>query len=155
MDAVMDARAFNKSRFSGRRATGGYLREDRATVTGKTIEPNLANVKLNTNQKVVCPVSIPTSATGGAMGLQGSLALGQPNALPRDGEMIAIDAERGTLDVELSTAEMEKRRKAWKAPPNPCQSGVLRKYADQGGPTYKGTVTHAGGKAEVVCYADI
>ena len=35
------------------------------------------------------------------------------------------------------------------------QSGVLRKYADQVGAARKGAVTHAGGKAEVVCYADI
>jgi dihydroxy-acid dehydratase len=82
-------------------------------------------------------------------------ALGGPIALLRDGDVIAIDAEKGTLDVELSTAEMEKRRKAWKAPPNLYQSGVLRKYADQVGPARKGAVTHAGGKAEVVCYADI
>jgi dihydroxy-acid dehydratase len=31
----------------------------------------------------------------------------------------------------------------------------LRKYANQVGPAYKGAVTHEGGKAEVVCYADI
>jgi hypothetical protein len=36
-----------------------------------------------------------------------------------------------------------------------CQSGMLRKYADQVGPARNGAVTQAGGKAEVVCYADI
>jgi dihydroxy-acid dehydratase len=235
---------------------GGYLHEDCITVTGKTIKQNLENVKFNTNQKVVYPVSTPISATGGVVGLQGSLApdgaivkvagmtrlkfrgparvfdseeacfeavekraykdgeilviryegpkggpgmremlsttaalygqgagekvalitdgrfsggtrgfcighvgpeaaVGGPIALLRDGDMIAIDAEKGTLDVELSTAELEKRRQAWKAPANLYQSGVLRKYADQVGPACKGAVTHAGGKAEVVCYADI
>ena len=69
--------------------------------------------------------------------------------------MIVIDAEKGTLDLEVSEAELAKRRKAWKAPPNPYQSGVLRKYADQVGPARKGAVTHAGGRSEVVCYADI
>ena len=49
----------------------------------------------------------------------------------------------------------QSARKAWKAPANPYQSGALRKYADQVGPARKGAVTHAGGKAEVVCYADI
>jgi dihydroxy-acid dehydratase len=72
-----------------------------------------------------------------------------------DGDIISIDAEKGTLDLELSKAELEKRRKAWKAPANPYQSGVLRKYADQVGPAHKGAVTHAGGRAEVACYADI
>jgi dihydroxy-acid dehydratase len=82
-------------------------------------------------------------------------AVGGPIALVRDGDMISIDAEEGRLDLELSEAELAERRKAWKAPPNGYQSGVLRKYAEQVGPARKGAVTHAGGKAEVICYADI
>jgi dihydroxy-acid dehydratase len=82
-------------------------------------------------------------------------AAGGPIALVRDGDIIAIDAEKGTLDLDVSEAELAQRRKAWKAPQNPYQSGVLRKYADQVGPAHKGAVTHPGGRAEVVCYADI
>jgi dihydroxy-acid dehydratase len=82
-------------------------------------------------------------------------AVGGPIGLLIDGDIIEIDAAKGTLDVKLSTAELEKRRKSWKAPPNNYQTGALRKYADQVGPAVKGAVTHAGGKAEVVCYADI
>ncbi len=82
-------------------------------------------------------------------------AVGGPIALIRNGDMISIDAEEGRLDLEVSEAELAERRKAWKAPPNGYQSGVLRKYADQVGPARKGAVTHAGGKAEIVCYADI
>jgi dihydroxy-acid dehydratase len=235
---------------------GGYLHEDCLTVTGKTIKQNLENVKFNTDQKVVYPVSKPISSTGGVVGLQGSLApdgaivkvanmtklqfrgtarvfdceedcfravenreyrdgdvliiryegpkggpgmremlsttaalygqgagdkvalitdgrfsgatrgfcighvgpeaaAGGPIALVEDGDTIVIDAEKGTLDLEVSEAELAKRRKAWKAPPNPYQSGVLRKYADQVGSARKGAVTHAGGSKEVVCYADI
>jgi dihydroxy-acid dehydratase len=69
--------------------------------------------------------------------------------------MISIDAEKGTLDLEVSEAELSKRRNEWKAPANPYQSGALRKFADQVGPARYGAVTHAGGKAEVICYADI
>ena len=69
--------------------------------------------------------------------------------------MISIDAEQGRLDLDVSEAELAERRKAWKAPPNGYQSGVLRKYADQVGPARQGAVTHPGGKAEVICYADI
>ena len=235
---------------------GGYLHEDCLTVTGKTIKQNLENVKFNTNQRVVYPVSKPISKTGGVVGLQGSLApdgaivkvanmtklqfrgfarvfdceedcfravdnrdykdgdvliiryegpkggpgmremlsttaalygqgagdkvalitdgrfsgatrgfcighvgpeaaVGGPIALVRDGDAISIDAEKGTLDLEVSEAELAKRRQAWKAPANPYQSGVLRKYADQVGSARKGAVTHAGGSKEVVCYADI
>ena len=235
---------------------GGLLHEDCLTVTGKTMKQNLENVKFNTNQKVVYPVSNPISPTGGVVGLKGSLApegaivkvagmtvlkfsgparcfdceedafaavegrrindgeviviryegpkggpgmremlsttaalyglgLGDkvalitdgrfsgatrgfcighvgpeaalcgPIALVRDGDTISIDADKGTLDLDVPEAELARRRKAWKAPANPYQSGALRKYADQVGPAHKGAVTHAGGKAEVVCYADI
>lgn len=82
-------------------------------------------------------------------------AVGGPIGLLRDGDMIAIDAEKGTLDVEVDAAELERRKKDWKAPDNPYRSGVLRKYAEQVGPARNGAVTHAGGKAEVICYADI
>jgi dihydroxy-acid dehydratase len=82
-------------------------------------------------------------------------AAGGPIALLEDGDMISIDAVEGRLDLEVSEAELARRRKAWKAPANPYQSGALKKYADQVGPAHKGAVTHPGGKAEVICYADI
>jgi dihydroxy-acid dehydratase len=82
-------------------------------------------------------------------------AVGGPIGLVEDGDIIAIDADTGTLDLEVEPAELERRRAGWVAPANSCQSGALRKYADQVGPARYGAVTHAGGKAEVVCYADI
>ena len=82
-------------------------------------------------------------------------AVGGPIALIKDGDIIAIDADKGTLDLEVSKAELDKRRKAWTAPKNNHQSGALRKYADQVGPARAGAVTHAGAAAEVMCYADI
>ncbi len=81
--------------------------------------------------------------------------VGGPIALLRDGDMISIDAEAGTLDLEVSEDELARRRESWQPPSNPYQSGVLAKYRDQVGPARSGAVTHAGGKAEVVCYADI
>ncbi|HET6389060.1 dihydroxy-acid dehydratase [Hyphomicrobium sp.] len=82
-------------------------------------------------------------------------AVGGPIALVQNGDIITIDAEAGTIDLEVSEEELEKRRKNWKVPPNMYQSGALRKFADQVGPARYGAVTHAGGKAEVHCYADI
>ncbi|MCH9808921.1 MAG: dihydroxy-acid dehydratase [Alphaproteobacteria bacterium] len=82
-------------------------------------------------------------------------AVGGPIALIKDGDMIAIDAEIGTLDLEVDAVELEERRKQWSVPDNPYTSGALRKYAEQVGPARFGAVTHAGGKAEVICYADI
>jgi dihydroxy-acid dehydratase len=82
-------------------------------------------------------------------------AVGGPIGLIKDGDIISIDAVKGTLDVALSEAELAERKKTWKAPANPYQSGAIRKYAQLVGPASKGAVTHAGGKAEVICYADI
>jgi dihydroxy-acid dehydratase len=82
-------------------------------------------------------------------------AVGGPIGLLQDGDVIVIDTDAGTLDVEVGPEEFERRRKTWKAPANMYQSGALRKFADQVGPARFGAVTHAGGKAEVHCYADI
>jgi dihydroxy-acid dehydratase len=82
-------------------------------------------------------------------------AVGGPIALLKDGDTITMDAEKGRLDVELSAAELDKRRKAWKARQHDFQSGTLWKYAQTVGPASQGAVTHPGGKAETHCYADI
>ncbi|MBL8566941.1 MAG: dihydroxy-acid dehydratase [Hyphomicrobiaceae bacterium] len=82
-------------------------------------------------------------------------AVGGPIALVQNGDIISIDAEKGTLDLEVDPDELARRKKVWKAPDNPYRSGVLRKYAEQVGPARFGAVTHAGGKVEISCYADI
>ncbi len=235
---------------------GGFLHGDCLTVTGKTLEENLAGVDIRPDERVIYPVSKALSPTGGVVGLQGSLApdgaivkvagmkklqfrgparcfdceedafaavndkkinegeviviryegpvggpgmremlsttsalygqglgnkvalitdgrfsggtrgfcighvgpeaaLGGPIGLLRDGDIIAIDAEAGTLDVELDEAELARRRKQWQPRQTDYRSGALWKYAQQVGPACKGAVTHPGGKAEVSCYADI
>jgi dihydroxy-acid dehydratase len=235
---------------------GGVLHGDCITVTGKTLAENLRDVKFNTDQKVIYPVSNPISPTGGVVGLKGSLApdgaivkvaglkklqfsgparvfdceedcfeavsnrdykdgevlviryegpkggpgmremlsttaalygqgagdsvalitdgrfsgatrgfcighvgpeaaVGGPIGLINNGDIITIDADAGTIELEVDAKELELRRASWKAPSNPYQSGALRKFADQVGPARYGAVTHLGGKAEVVCYADI
>jgi dihydroxy-acid dehydratase len=82
-------------------------------------------------------------------------AVGGPIGLLRDGDMIVIDAEKGTLDVELDDAELKRRAKAWKARPHSFKSGYLWKYANEVGPARTGAVTHPGGGVEVACYADV
>ncbi|HFD16375.1 MAG TPA: dihydroxy-acid dehydratase, partial [Rhodospirillales bacterium] len=82
-------------------------------------------------------------------------AVGGPIGLLRDGDMIAIDAEAGTLDVELSEAELEARRREWKPRQTMYGSGALWRYAQNVGPAEKGAVTHPGAKGEVVAYADL
>ncbi len=82
-------------------------------------------------------------------------AVGGPIALIEDGDIISIDAVKGTLDLEVDEKVLRKRRKSWTAPTTDYQSGALWKYAQQVGPARTGAVTHPGGEAEVVCYADI
>lgn len=53
---------------------GGYLHGDCITVTGKTIEENLADVTFPTDQDIVRPTSNPLTPTGGVVGLRGNLA---------------------------------------------------------------------------------
>jgi dihydroxy-acid dehydratase len=82
-------------------------------------------------------------------------AVGGPIGLLKDGDVIKIDAEKGTLDVDITAEEMDARRKAWKPRKHDYQSGVLWKYAQLVGPACDGAVTHPGAKAETHVYADI
>jgi dihydroxy-acid dehydratase len=53
---------------------------------------------------------------------------GGPIALVKDGDMIAIDAVKNTMDVEVSPEELAKRKAGWKMPPYKATSGTLFKY---------------------------
>ena len=235
---------------------GGFIHGDCLTVTGKSMEENLANVSFPTDQDVIRPVSAPLSPTGGVVGLRGNLApegaivkvagmtnlvftgtarcfdceedafaaverrdykegevlviryegpkggpgmremlattaaiygqgmgdkvalitdgrfsgatrgfcighvgpeaaIGGPIGLLKDGDMITIDAKEGTISVDLSDEELEKRRQEWKPRETDYQSGTLWKYAQTVGSAEKGALTHPGGKAETHIYADI
>jgi dihydroxy-acid dehydratase len=82
-------------------------------------------------------------------------ATGGPIALLKDGDIVDIDATKGTLDARLTKAEFAARRKKWKPRQHDFQSGTLWKYAQTVGPAHKGAVTHPGGDAETHMYADI
>jgi len=82
-------------------------------------------------------------------------AVGGPIALIRDGDVLRIDAEAGTVDVDLSQAELDERRKAWTPRRTDYRSGAIWRYAQTVGSAAKGAVTHPGAGAESHCYADI
>jgi dihydroxy-acid dehydratase len=82
-------------------------------------------------------------------------AVGGPIALVRDGDIIALDAEAGTMELEVSDRELAERRMAWQPRPHDFQSGALWKYAHMVGDACDGAVTHPGAKAETHVYADI
>jgi dihydroxy-acid dehydratase len=79
-------------------------------------------------------------------------AKGGPIGLIKDGDIITIDADKGTIDVALSEAEFEARRKDWKPKESGYTSGTLWKYAQAVGSAKDGAVTHPGGKAEKLPY---
>ncbi|MFZ9134554.1 MAG: dihydroxy-acid dehydratase [Candidatus Puniceispirillaceae bacterium] len=85
----------------------------------------------------------PEAAVGGAIGLL------------QDGDTITIDAETGTIEVDLDEAELAKRRAAWQPRGTDYNSGAIWKYAQTVGSAEKGALTHPGGKAETHMYADI
>jgi dihydroxy-acid dehydratase len=82
-------------------------------------------------------------------------AVGGPIGLLKDGDIIAIDAEAGTLVAELSEPELAARRKAWKPRAHDFQSGALWRYAQTVGDAEKGAITHPGASAETHVYADV
>ena len=80
---------------------------------------------------------------------------GGPIALIKDGDIISIDADAGTIEVDLTKEVFSKRKKQWVKPKTDYNSGTLWKYSRQVGPARYGAVTHPGAKEETHCYADI
>ncbi|PTX63178.1 dihydroxy-acid dehydratase [Melghirimyces profundicolus] len=67
--------------------------------------------------------------------------VGGPIALIRDGDRITIDSRTREISVDLSEAELERRKKEWQAPPLPASRGVLNKYARLVSSASRGAVT--------------
>ena len=53
---------------------------------------------------------------------------GGPIGLVRDGDMIHLDADANTIDVDLSEEELKARRDSWTMPPYKTSRGTLYKY---------------------------
>ena len=85
----------------------------------------------------------PEASTGGMIGLL------------KDGDEIEIDAEKGSISVNLSDEEIKKRKTQWKPKDSNFESGTLWKYAQSVGDATNGAVTHPGAFKEKKTYADI
>jgi len=55
-------------------------------------------------------------------------AIGGPIALVKDGDVIAVDLHKKTIDLKVSAQELKKRKSAWK-PVTKNLTGVLARYA--------------------------
>ena len=71
----------------------------------------------------------PEAAKGGLIGLL------------KDGDEITIDSERGTIDVDIDSSEIAKRKETWFNPKPAPERGVLSKYAKTVQSASKGAVT--------------
>ncbi len=80
---------------------------------------------------------------------------GGPIALIEDGDIISIDAERGTIDLDVAEDVLAARRAQWQPRDHDYQAGALWRYAQNVGPARFGALTHPGAKAETHVFADI
>ena len=70
-------------------------------------------------------------------------ALGGPNGLVRTGDRIRIDARKRAILLEVTAAELTRRRRSWRNPKPPPPQGVLSKYAATVSSASLGAVTDA------------
>ncbi len=81
--------------------------------------------------------------------------VGGPIALVEDGDIIAIDAEAGVINLEVDHTELEHRLKYWKPRVTDYGSGAIWKFAQVSGPAHEGAVTHPGARGERKAYPDL
>jgi dihydroxy-acid dehydratase len=62
-------------------------------------------------------------------------------AFVKDGDIITIDVEKRELRVDISDAELKKRKKGWKAPAARYTRGVMAKYARGVSSASEGAIT--------------
>ncbi len=68
---------------------------------------------------------------------------GGPLALVKNGDIIAIDARKNTLEVKISDEELVKRKAEWQKPAYRGKTGILRKYIKSVATASEGCVTDA------------
>ena len=81
---------------------------------------------------------------------------GGPIALLKDGDVITLDAIKGSISVDLTDEELAARKAEWKGPAETIySSGSLWKYSQLVGATKYGAVTHPGAQKEKHVYMDL
>jgi dihydroxy-acid dehydratase len=81
--------------------------------------------------------------------------VGGPIALIEDGDIISIDADAGTIELEVDPIDLEHRARRWQPRATNYESGAIWKFAQQVGPAHEGAVTHPGKAGETHVYADL
>jgi dihydroxy-acid dehydratase len=78
-----------------------------------------------------------------------------PIALVENGDIIAIDAATGSIDLLVADDVLAARRAAWQMRAHDYQSGAIWRFSKTVGSARLGAVTHPGARAETHCFADI
>ena len=68
-------------------------------------------------------------------------AVGGPLAALNDGDMITIDVDSSSINVDLTPQQIAERMKNWSAPVSKYTSGVFQKYVKLVGSAAQGAVT--------------
>ena len=119
-----------------------------------------AMIVLDEDGAIAGPMAREGRFSGGTRGLcighvGPEAAAGGPIALVQDGDIISIDATKGTIDLEVSPEELARRKADWTPRTTNYNSGAIWKFAQLVGPAYLGATTHPGAAAETHVYADI
>jgi hypothetical protein len=114
----------------------GFLGDGCVTAAGGTVNDNLRKVVWNADGDVIWPAAKPITATGGVIGLRGSLApegaIVMIAGMPEAG--LTFRGPALCFDLLVEDLELEKSKKDWRPRKTNFGSGALWKYAQSVGP---------------------
>ncbi len=80
---------------------------------------------------------------------------GGPIAMVENGDIIHIDASKGTIDLDVPADILAARKAAWQPRGTDYNAGAIWRFAQTVGPARTGAVTHPGAASETHVFADI
>jgi dihydroxy-acid dehydratase len=91
---------------------------------------SLAGMGLDRDVALITDGRFSGATKGASIGhVSPEAACGGPIAFVRDGDLIAIDMDLGTLTLEISEEELKARQANWTAPEPKIKTGYLARYA--------------------------
>ena len=152
---VGKARVFDREEYAFDAVSKGEIEEGEVVVIryegpkgGPGMREMLATTAALVGQGLGKKVAMATDGrfSGGTRGLMvGHIApeafVGGPIALVKDGDEISIDTENNSIDLHVSSEELDQRRKKWIRPAPNYTSGALAKYASLVGSAAQGAIT--------------
>ncbi len=149
------ARVFDREEYAFDAISKGEIEEGNVVVIryegpkgGPGMREMLATTAAIVGQGLGKKVAMVTDGrfSGGTRGLMvGHIApeafVGGPIAFVKDGDEISINTENNSVDLHVSSEELEKRKNQWTRPKPNYTSGALAKYASLVGSAAQGAIT--------------